>query len=185
MSGLKQNANLAKLLWDRLPGKYTLTRDSNQNQLFEGRELPSNQFWQPFKGDSEITARLPQDKAYDLEYVQKSNIKGDRIAGGEVQMSESRVFRLSNGECSIWNADSGGVVLETLGVLVLKPRTASEKSQVKFEVAQELRNAGKEGDHLVLWFSLGKEGKWKMLHRLRKDGKKIMKEDEYVKKAGI
>ena len=184
MSGFNQKADLAKLLWDRLPGTYTLTRGSNQNHLFEGRELPGTHFCQPFRGQSEITDRLPEDKAYQLEYVQRSNIKGERIAGGEVETSESRVFRLSNGECSIWNADSSGVVLEKLGVLVLRPGTASEKSKVMFEVVQEPRNAGREGDFIALWFSMGKEQRWKMLHQFQKDGEKIRQEDKYVKKAG-
>ena len=179
------NIDIAKLLRHRLPGKYTLTRLSNQNQLFEGRELPSTHFYQPFKGQSEITDRLPKDKAYQLEYVQKTNLTGKRIAGGKVDTSESRVFRLSNGECSIWNADSNDVAVKRLGTLVLRPGTAPEKSQeVLFEVVQELGNAGKEGDHLTLWFSMGKEEEWEMHRRFQKDGHKIKQEDKYVKKEG-
>ena len=175
---------MAELLRGHFPCKYTVTRASNQNQLFEGRELPSNRFWQPFKGESEITARIPQDKAYHLEFVQKSNMKGERIAGGVVETSESRVFRLSNGQCSIWDADANGVVLAKLGTLVLSPGTAPEKSQVMFAVVQEPGNAGKEGDDIALWFSMVKEQGWKMRHRFRKDGNKITQEDKYVKKAG-
>ena len=128
---------IAKLLRDRLPGKYTLTRLSNQNQLFEGRELPSTHFCQPLKGQSEITDRLPKDKTYQLAYVQEFNLTGKRIAGGVVETSKTHVFRLSNGECSIWNTDSNDVVLEKLGILVLKPGTAPQKSRVTFEVVQE------------------------------------------------
>ena len=80
MSGSTTNDDSAKLLWDRLPGTYTLTRGSNQNQLFEGCELPVTQFYQSFKGQSEITDRISEDKACQLDYVQKSNIKGERAA---------------------------------------------------------------------------------------------------------
>ena len=101
-----------------------------------------------------------------------------------METSKSRVFRLSNGECSIWNTDSNGVVLEKLGTLVLNPGTAPQKSRVVFEVVQEPGNAGKEGDHLALLFSTGKDEKWEMHRRFQKDGNKIKQEDEYVKKQG-
>ena len=76
-----------------------------------------------------------------------------------MKFTESRVFLLSNGECSIWRADSNSVALENLGTLVLRPGSAPEKSQeVIFEVVQEVGNTRKEGDHLALCVSLGKKG---------------------------
>ena len=150
MTDFNPKADSAKLLWDRLSGKYTLTPGSNQNQLFEGRELSGTQFYQPFRGQSEIIERLPEDQASQLEYIQASNLTIKRKAGGKVKLTESRVFRLSNGKCSIWRADSNGIALENLGTLV-RPGSTPEKSQeVIFDVVQEVGNTGKEGDHLAL-----------------------------------
>ena len=97
----------------------------------------------------------------------------------------SRVFHFSNGECSIWRADSKSVALENLGTLVLRPGSAPEKSQeVIFEVVQEVGNTRKEGDHPALWFSPGKEEQWEMHYRIQKDGVKIKQDDKYVKREG-
>ena len=102
-----------------------------------------------------------------------------------MKFTESRVFSLSNGECSIWRADSNSVALENLGTLVLSPGSAPEKSQeVMFEVVQEVGNTRKEGDHLAMWFSLRKEEQWEMHHRIQKDGVKIKQDKKYVKREG-
>ena len=101
-----------------------------------------------------------------------------------MNLTESRVFPLSNEECSIWRADSNGVALEKLGTLVLRPGSAPEKSQeVMFEVVQEVGNTGKEGDHIALWFSLWKEH-FEKHYRIYKDGARIKQDEKYVKREG-
>ncbi|KAM0802344.1 hypothetical protein BDR22DRAFT_887581 [Usnea florida] len=112
--------------------------------------------------------RLPEDQAYQPEYIKTSNLTLKRKAGGNV-----------------WRADSNGAALENSGTLVLRPGSAPAKSrEVTFDVVQEVENTGREGDRLALWFFLGKEKEWEMYHRFQKDGVRIKQDDVYVKREG-
>ena len=103
-------------------------------------------------------------------------------------MSVERVIRYLNGTMDhgrMYRIDSALRGLENLGTLVLRPGIAPEKSlEVMFEVVQEVGKTRKEGGHLVLWSSRGKEEQWEMHHRIQKDGVKIKQDKKYVEREG-
>ena len=98
MSGFNQNADLAKLLWDRLPGEYDLHRVSNDNQLLEGHEFASSELERLSSGRSVITSCAPTDSAYQYECLQTSDLMTlEKESGVPKKTTETRIFRFSTG----------------------------------------------------------------------------------------
>ena len=150
MTDFNPNADSAKLLWDRLPGRYNFHRESTYDLLFEGQEFSSSELKHHATGRSQISTRTPTDSRYQYECLQTSDLTYMvRKSVLPKKTTETRVFRFSNGEWSIWRSGSDGVALEKSAVLTLRheiaPPVAQDAKKVRgpsFRVVQEPKRLG-------------------------------------------
>lgn len=92
-------------LWDRLPGYYKFSRDRHHDMLINERKVTQADISCPSSGWCEITSRAPTDPTYQSERLQTSKFYITTKTGDLALEAEARVFRLKNGEWSLWNTD--------------------------------------------------------------------------------
>ena len=115
-----------------------------------------------------------------------------RKSGVPKKTTETRVFRYLNGEWSIWDSDSGGIVVGKMADLRVRHEVAPSVEQhnkkaweASFRLVQEPVNAAKgESNYLDLCFFLGEESKWEMCDRSNVNGRMMIQKDRYVKQQG-
>ena len=175
-------------LWNSLLGKWSLKRTTNHSQLCEGHEVPDTKVDMPIHGESEFTSRIPTDKSYQFEYLQRSKMAIVRKTGEKpTDTIKIRVFRCLNGEWSVWRSGSDGVAVGGLAVLTLRQEIAPPAGQHKkkfqgpsFRVMQEPKGAGKEeSERIDLRFFIEQGAGWKMQAQIKKGEKLMTQKDTY------
>ena len=90
-------------IWSRLPGTYSVWRESHHDQTINGAKYDHRDITIPAMGVSEITARNPTDPDFDGELLQKSTFHLKTYDGNQQTKTEARVFRFKDGKIGIWH----------------------------------------------------------------------------------
>lgn len=104
-------------LWQRLPGSYCLDRDSFIENTMNDQGIIRNAVMAQGLCTSKIEPRAPTDPAYQSELLHDTRL---RIASTRMKLrvkTEQLVFRIQNGEWSVWDTDGNGVVTQKLADL--------------------------------------------------------------------
>ena len=101
---LDTDANIAiRQIWSRLPGNYTVQRQSHHDQVIRGACYDHRDITIPATGVSQISARPPTDSEYDGELLQTSTFNVKAYDGNQETKKEARVFRNKDGQISVWS----------------------------------------------------------------------------------
>lgn len=97
--------------------------------------------------------------------------------------AEARVFRLKDGEWSLWNTDRNGTVTEKITDLIL---IQEAERHLKFVTLKASKHAWKDGKglnkYLGMEFYLGETLSWTMYHRLEQsEGEGTLQVTKYKK----
>ena len=120
-----------KQLWDRLPGHYEFIRSRHHDMVIRDRRYTVADLKCPSTGTTEIISRPPTDPAYQSELLLSSTFSHFLKMLGEVPVKEERVFRLQNGEWSLWNADENKIVTEKVADLTLRHEVSSISTELR------------------------------------------------------
>lgn len=108
----------AKLkVWELLPGEYAVRRNYQYHLRINGENSTHTDIVCPAHGFSKILSRTPTNAAYQSEYLQTSTLYEDpglTFSYKHDPWIENRVFRVQNGEWSVWIANKDGAVMGKL-----------------------------------------------------------------------
>ena len=185
----KSPEQIQQQLWDRLPGEYQFSRSKHHNMLVSGQKCTQADIEPVSWGRSEIDPRTPTDPAYESELLQRSTfyIVFKNSPEIKVEKIEARIFRLQNGEWSLWNTD--GTDRECAVTEKLVDLTLGQETIALFVKLKAVKLPWKDANGLNKWLGLefcvgeeGDEGYWHLYHRLEDgDGEETVEETEYRK----
>ena len=90
-------------LWNRMAGRYRMVRRGHHNQITDGEVFNTRDIESLSRGISDITARPPTVPGYSRELLQSSTLLIITKSGKTANILEKRVFRLQDGQWSVWN----------------------------------------------------------------------------------
>ena len=150
-----------------------MARRHHHTQIIDGNVVDHDDIEEPSPGFSDITARASTDPRFSHELLQRSTIHMTIRGGTTAIKLEKRIFRLRNGQWSVWSVqDIDGEVagsrltdLELLSVITSPgPGLSQEVTLGASKIPWRTGNFWITD--FTLTFFLGPNGHWKMWHHI-------------------
>ena len=167
-------------LWDGLPGEYEFRRHKHHDTVINGRKRTQADMESSY-GESEIKCRDVTDPAYQSELLQTSKFYLLTKDGDYAIEREARVFRLQNGEWSLWDTDHHCVVTEKITDLRLMEQELMPPYATLNSVQKDWKDRKGVGKYLGLNFQMDEDLDWTMRHKVEREGKVTLEETKYRK----